>query len=123
MSVSDVFKALTHFRLQRVALTENSTDSAYNVSVKSDNKASTKSKRFQGSKNKREAKKYLKCITATCVSTKPKTVASRSINFCKYKMRDSKQTLPPSRTAPQSRRRLQPSRVNWILLKYQLYTQ
>ncbi|KAK9427604.1 hypothetical protein V1505DRAFT_28476 [Lipomyces doorenjongii] len=61
MSVSDVFKALTHFRLQREALTEQSTDAAYNVSVKLNHKGSTKPISFQGRKKKHDAKKHLKC--------------------------------------------------------------
>ncbi|ODQ71810.1 hypothetical protein LIPSTDRAFT_331923 [Lipomyces starkeyi NRRL Y-11557] len=59
MPVSDVFKALTHFRLQRAALTEGSTDSAY--SVKLNRKGSTKSICFQGRKKKHDSKKHLKC--------------------------------------------------------------
>ncbi|KAK9354710.1 hypothetical protein V1523DRAFT_127249 [Lipomyces doorenjongii] len=66
MPVGDVFKGLTHFRLQREALTEGSTDAAYNVSVSQEShnhqkSSSNKWKKFQGRKNQRLAKRGLQC--------------------------------------------------------------
>ncbi|ODQ76038.1 hypothetical protein LIPSTDRAFT_1438 [Lipomyces starkeyi NRRL Y-11557] len=116
MPVRDVFKALTHFRLQREALSEGSTDSAYTVSVKQGHKPSSfKPKKLHGGKDNREAKKNLKCTHCGRRYHEAKDCRIKKYQLRQIENAQQQGHVSTVKKNSTTRRKLRPSRVNWIL--------